>query len=390
MMNAQNFPEATILLVDDDQTNLDILSEYLEKYGFTTMMASSGTKAIELSRQMKPDLIMLDVMMPSMDGFATCMHLKAQDETKDIPVVFMTGLSEQEEKLKGFEVGGVDYIVKPFRLKEVIARVHAHATIRQQQKQLQEQNIQLQEQNALIEEQRKQLQALNVRKDKFLSIISRDLQHPFAGIFLATERIQKNIELQHYDEIKQLSEQLQTAVENYQALLENLMKWGQIQQGILEYHPQPVDLHLIIIKHLALFSPKAAQKQIALKSSIQERIMAFADVNMLDTVFQNLLSNALKFTEGGGSIEVVARCDESEIIVSVSDTGLGISEEDLRKVFRIDAKYQRVGTMEETGTGLGLILCQEFIKQHKGRIWLESEVKKGSTVTFTLPNTSTT
>jgi signal transduction histidine kinase len=385
-MKADNSKKATILVVDDELANLTLLVEYLKQFHFQAITLQSGKEVVEQSKVIQPDLIILDVMMPGIDGFEICSRLKADTDTKDIPVMFMTGLSNTDHKLKGFEVGAVDYITKPFRPKEFIARIQTHITLRKQQKQLQQQNIRFQEQHALIEQQRRQLRDLNARKDKFISLVSQDLQQPFSGIFISSERIRQAVEQQRFNKLPEITDQLQTAVENYQTLLENLLNWAKVQQGLLKYQPQAVDLNLIIVKHLALFRAKAEQKQISLTTSNQQRTMAYADVKMLDIIVQNLLSNAIKFTPAGGAVDIAVTVDKDAVKVSVSDTGIGIETAAFPKLFRIDMKYQRPGTSEETGTGLGLTLCKACMEKHGGQIEFTSEIGKGSTFSFTLPH----
>ena len=377
--------KATILLVDDNDANLTILTEKLKSLDYHTVSAHDGQQALEFAPELRPDLIMMDVIMPKMDGFVACRHLKELDETRDIPVIFMTGLNDIDKKLQGFELGGVDYIMKPFQLPEVVARVNTHLTIRQQQQQLRTQNARLQEQNALIEQQRAQLQEVNLRKDKFLSIISDDLQKPFTGIFIQTERIKRNVQTKHYDKLEQNSEQLQASAENYQNLLSNLLKWAQLQQGILEYQPQTADIHLIIAKNVALFKAKAEQKHLKFHNSCEGRLTAVVDVKMFDTVVSNLLSNAIKFTEPDGSVTISATENTQSFTLSVSDTGHGIPEDKLPTLFQIDTRPHHSGLSGENGAGLGLILCKEFLEKHGGRIWVESIIKQGSTFHCSLP-----
>ncbi|MCP4406092.1 MAG: hybrid sensor histidine kinase/response regulator [bacterium] len=382
-------PKATILLVDDNDTNLTILTEKLNGLNYQTVQAHNGKQAIEIVSDLRPDLIMMDVIMPQMDGFTACRILKEQEATRDIPVIFMTGLSEVEKKLQGFKAGGIDYITKPFQLQEVVVRVNTHITICKQQQQLQIQNARLQEQNALIDEQRAQLQEVNLRKDKFLSIISHDLQQPFTGIFVQTERIKRSVQTKRYDEIEQNAEQLQISVENYQNLLSNLLNWARLQQGLLEYQPKTVDINLIIAKNIALFRPKAEEKQLKLTNACEERLMGFVDVNMLDSVIGNLFSNAIKFTEVNGSVTVSASDEAEHIRFAVSDTGYGISEDKLATLFQIDMKPHHSGISGENGAGLGLVLCKEFLEKHGGRIWVESDVSQGSIFHCSLPKPQT-
>jgi signal transduction histidine kinase len=154
---------------------------------------------------------------------------------------------------------------------------------------------------------------------------------------------------------------------------------------MLEYNPQSIHVKGIVDRNVALFMPNAEQKQITLKISIPEEVIVYADFNMVDTVIRNLVSNALKFTHPGGTVDVSVRQDEKYIEVSVSDTGIGIAREHLSKLFRIETKYKKSGTAREKGTGLGLILCKELVEKNGGTIWVESEVGKGTTFRVTLP-----
>lgn len=374
-MDESSQKKAIILIVDDDSSNLKILHTYFEKSDFHVVAAKNGKEALEKAPTLLPDLILLDVMMPGINGFETCRRLKANETTKDIPIIFMTGLTEPKTKVKGFEIGGLDYIAKPFYYQEVIARVNVQLALRKLQHQLQHQN--------------KQLQALNTSKDQFLSIIANDLKKPFAEIFVSAEQITQQLDSHRHEDAKQTVKHLQSAVENYQALLENLLLWAKVQQGIIDYAPKPIDLAHMFVKNVALLTPYAIEKQITLTNLLPERLLITADITMLDTIIHNLLSNAIKFTKAGGNVEVVAASDDQSVIVSIKDTGIGIPAEKLPALFQIDQKYQQIGTADEKGTGLGLILCKEFVERHGGRIWVESEIKQGSTVHFRLPKQGT-
>ena len=373
-MNSEHPKKAAILIVDDDPTNLEILVEYLERVEFKTLTVQTGESALQQSACTQPDLILMDVMMPDMNGFETCRRLKANAATKEIPVIFMTALSDVKAKVTGFEVGGVDYITKPFQHEEVVARVHTHLTLRRQHHQLQQQT--------------EQLRALNAEKDRFLSMIAHDLRSPFSTLRLLIGVAAENIEGSGQNELENLMHLLKKSSENVYTLLENLLTWSQIQHGVMKYHPQPLDVHKMIVQNMALLKPAADQKQITIKNDIAAETTAYADYRMVDAVVRNLLSNALKFTYPGGNITVSAQPAEQWMTISVADTGIGIEAEHLPKLFRIDAIYRRKGTAREPGTGLGLILCKEFIEKHGGEIWAESVVGKGSTFKFTLPKGS--
>lgn len=376
-----NHEKSHVLLVDDTPENLQVLIEAFKEHQIEIAVAQSGEETLEITSLFQPDIILLDVMMPGMDGFETCRRLKHAEGTRDIPVIFMTALTDTAHKMKGFEVGGVDYVTKPFHAEEVLARVNAHLLIRKQYQQLQEQNM-------LISEQREQLRELNASKDQFISIISHDLQSPFAGIFTLAEQIKQDVYNKQYNEIPSTADQLQAAIENYHALLQNLFTWAKIQQGLIELQPQAVDIQLILAKNLALLRPQAQQKQIVLKLLTQERIVLNTDVNMIDTIVRNVLSNAIKFTPVGGAVELSATSTDQRIEVVIADTGTGIPAEQIATLFQPGATYRQPGTAGEKGTGLGLILCKAFLQKCGGNIWVESEVDKGSTFRFTLPDIS--
>jgi signal transduction histidine kinase len=387
-MNRNEIQEATIFVVEDDPTNLSVLFDYLTTMGFKVLAAQSGESALRKIAYARPDIILLDVILPGIDGFETCRRLKMDGATKDIPVIFITSLTEGVDKVRGFDVGGVDYITKPHHFGEMFARLNAHLIIRKQQKQLQEQNTRLQEQNTLVEQQREQLRELNRNKDKFFSIIAHDLKNPLIGFLSFVKLIEEDLENWNKDQIQKLLGQLRDSAENLSALIENLLTWSRIQRDMIDYLLQPIDLRLLIARNIEILTPNAEQKQVTFQNSLQEEISVDVDLHMLDTVVRNLLSNAIKFTEVGGTIKISATHDENTVNVAVSDTGIGIPEEKLSDLFRIDAKSQREGTAGEKGTGLGLILCKEFIEKHGGKIWAESKVGKGTTFTFTLPRKS--
>lgn len=385
MMNKKGESKGVILAVDDNPEHLDVLFEYLAQAGVTVLLAQNGESALKTAEDSVPDLILLDVMMPGCSGFEVCRRLKTNETTKDIPVIFMTVLSDTRDKLKGFEVGGVDYITKPFEHKEVLARVKAHLTIRNLQQELREKNVALEQYVTLLAERNEQLEEVNASKDRFFSIIAHDLRDPFTGLLGLSQVITEEFERYPPQKIKEMIMTLRGMSETLYALLDNLLTWSRVQRGMIEYHPQTIDVQKVVTRNVAIFTSNAEQKQITLSTAIQEWTTAYADKKMVDTIIRNLLSNALKFTHSGGNIEVSATQNGNYVTVSVADTGIGIDEKHIPKLFRIDAQYKRIGTANEKGTGLGLILCQEFVERNGGKIWAESTVNKGTTFRFTLP-----
>lgn len=362
--------KSVILLVDDDPDNLHVLLEAFDDSHFRTLVALDGESALRQVHYIQPDLILLDVMMPGIDGFETCLRFKQHEQYKDIPVIFMTALSETFSKVKGFQVGGVDYITKPVDVEEVLIRINTHLTIRRLQKQLEEKNT--------------QLQAMNASKDRFFSIIAHDLRNTFIG-FLSFTDILEDIESLEKDEFRAYTKLFRDSAETLFALLENLLTWSRLNRNMIDYRPQAIDIQTIFVHTLELFRSQADAKQITLKHSTPETLSVYADYNMLNTVIRNLVSNAIKFTEPQGMIEMSAISGKHAITISIADSGVGIPPEKIEKLFQIDEKFQRDGTAGEKGTGLGLILCKEFIEKHGGSIWVESKQGEGTVFRFTLP-----
>lgn len=385
----------TLLVVDDNLVNLKVLLDHLSHSGYKTLIAQNGDDAIEQAEYAQPDLIILDVRMPGMNGFETCGRLKKNEITKEIPVIFMTALNDTEDKVKGFKVGAVDYITKPFQQEEVLIRIKTHLMVRQLQKTLQEKNMLLEEKNEelhnlnqTLEDKNKELQTLSVSKDRFFSIIAHDLKGPFNSFILGTEILSTMNDISP-ERMKNVAINLNKSAEQMKKLLDNLLKWAQMQMGSMEFKPQKIDLKNAIGANLSLLQNNFSQKKIEVINHIQESIFVHADLNMIVTVLRNLLTNAWKFTPKGGKIEIFTQEKDDEIEISVSDTGVGIKAENIDKLFRIDAKYRQRGTDDEKGTGLGLILCKDLIEKHGGRITAESEYGKGSIFRFTIPKDTT-
>jgi two-component system sensor histidine kinase/response regulator len=341
------------------------------------MVAQSGEEAIELAERFTPDIILLDILMPGIDGFETCRHLKTKEATKDIPVIFMTTLTDTVDKVKGYNCGGVDYITKPLHHEEVLVRVKTHLSIQKLHQRIRKQNI-------LLEKQYEQLQKLNASKDKFFSNITHDIRNHLQSVTWLCEAMAVFGSSYGKDEIKNFVQVLQESAQNLNALLENLLLWSKIQQGTIEYNKQPFDVRELIDHNITLFSSLMQQKQITLLNSMKQPLWVCADKNMINAVVRNLISNALKFTEIKGTVRISEAMKESFVSISISDTGIGISEDDIQGLFQIDVKSKKTGTAGEKGTGLGLIICKELIVKNGGSIRAESEPGRGSTFTFTL------
>ena len=233
--------------------------------------------------------------------------------------------------------------------------------------------------------QSEKLRELNATKDKFFSIIAHDLKGPFNSILGFSELLIENYRDLDGDSVRKSLQAISGAARQAYTLLENLLLWSKTQTGRIEFKPEMIYLNERIQDIIRLLKIQSNKKNIQISSSIPRQLCMEADRNMLDTILRNLLSNAIKFTPRNGKIVTNAILHDDCVEISITDNGIGISKEDLEKIFRIDSKTSTPGTEKEKGSGIGLILCREFIQRQGGRIWAISEQGKGSTFTFSLP-----
>ena len=382
--------KANILVVDDTRDNLRLLSNILAEQGYQVRPVSNGSKAVSAAKARPPDLILLDIMMPDLDGYAVCEQLKADERTSDIPVIFISALNETFDKVKAFDLGGVDYITKPFQTEEVLARVKTHLSLRHMQQQVHTQNVQLHQEIAERKRIEKALREANISKDLFFSILAHDLRSPFTVLFGNAELAIHYLNKSSKEEMKECLTQIKTSAESAYALLENLLTWSRLQRGMMESQPSTVPLFETVDHIVHLFISTAQQKQITLRNGVPPEISVYADANMIQTVIRNLLSNALKFTSPGGNIEISAQQNNQEVEILISDTGVGIFEDKIPNLFRVDIRSSTQGTDGERGTGLGLPLCKDLIEKNGGSMKIESTPGKGTTARFTLPSSPLT
>lgn len=353
-----------VLIVDDVSKNIQLVANFLKQAGYEINYALSGKTAIQHIKKEQFDLILLDIMMPEMDGFEVCEKLKSDPKTHDLPIIFLTAKTDIESITKAFNVGGVDYITKPFNKAELLIRVKTHLE---------------------LQEQRKNLKELNATKDKFFSIIAHDLKSPLNQLLGLSELLQKDIEKNDGKEATNLVNLINVSAKSGRLLLENLLEWSRSQTGTIKFIPQNLNLKKVTLEVMELNENNALQKGIKLKCKVKEGLQAYADENMLKTILRNLISNGIKFTDKGGHIVLNAKMSGGQVIYSVADTGIGVRVNDIPKLFRIDVNPSTIGSNSEKGTGLGLILCREFVEINGGKIWVESKYREGSTFMFSLP-----
>ncbi len=239
-----------------------------------------------------------------------------------------------------------------------------------------------------LKESENQLRELNTTKDRFFSIIAHDLKSPFNSIVGLSDLIEKLVEQKNYEGLSSYVKIIQESSQKAMNLLTNLLVWAQAQTGRIEFNPEYFELVELINEVVDLFKDLAYQKSISIKCELADNILVYADKEMISTVLRNLVSNGIKFTNSGGKVLIKVTNKDSNLFFCIEDTGIGINEENLSKLFQIENNYSTPGTKQETGTGLGLLLCKEFIDMHGGKIWVNSEKDKGSTFCFSIPNES--
>jgi two-component system sensor histidine kinase/response regulator len=354
-----------ILIVDDVPDNIksivDCFDESEEPY--ILYQALDGETAEAIAIMEKPDLIITDWEMPGMSGIELIKSLKSDPGTAEIPVIMCTGVMTTSQNLKtALLAGAVDYIRKPVDKIELSARVQA--TLR-------------------LAESYKEIKKLNQTKSKIFSIIAHDLKGPVGTVrFIIDTFLERNYTEAAFTEFLNSINSTIGATYN---LLENLLLWANSQRNHFVVKPKRLKLSLIVNNTILLMSDMAKRKSIMILNGLNEEDQAVADENMVTTIIRNLLSNAIKVTLRDGRINIDATNLEDYIRIDVSDTGVGIDPETKGKLLVKEEILTKYGTDEEKGTGLGLQLCKDFVYLNGGQIWVESELGKGSTFSFTLP-----
>ena len=366
-----NRSEYKILIVDDVVSNVLLLKILLTNEKFQVCTANNGTTCIEMARSEKPDLILLDVMMPDISGFDTAVILKKDETTKEIPIIFLTALNTPADLVHGFQVGANDFLTKPFNKEELVMRVM--------------QQISLVAAKRIIEKQNAELRATLSNRDKMYSVIAHDLRSPMASIRMVLNLLVQSTTAETVgEETYMLLDQANRESEEVHDLLDNLLKWTKSQTGRLSVVIQDLDLNDIIPGVVDIFEMIAQTKNIKLDlQRSDDNLIVHADNDMLKTVVRNFMSNAIKFSPEGSSIEIIMKKEGDFAKVSVRDHGVGIAADRLATIFhKGDTTY---GTGGEEGSGLGLQLCQDFATKIGGECQVESTEGQGSTFSVLIP-----
>ncbi|MEG4118089.1 response regulator [Microcoleus sp. N9_B4] len=394
--------KGNILIVDDTPENLQVLSATLSDRGYKVRGVINGKMAIRAARSGSPDLILLDIKMPEMDGYEVCTQLKEDPKTSEIPVIFISALDEVLDKVTAFQVGGVDYVTKPFHVAEVLARIEHQLTIQRLKKQLLDRNKELQEEIIERKKAEEAAAAASLAKSQFVANMSHELRTPLNAILGFTQVMSRDSLLSHEN-----LENLRIINRSGQHLLElinDVLDLSKIEAGIIGLDQRSFDLYQLLDTLEEMFQIKAETKKMQLRFSVQANVPQYikTDEKKLRVCLINLLGNAMKFTLDGGHIWLRVSVEsnqpppaESEIypnstsveslliLFEVEDTGIGIAQAEIETLF--DAFVQtQAGRKAAEGTGLGLTITKKYVQIMGGDIWVKSVLGEGTSFKFNI------
>jgi two-component system sensor histidine kinase/response regulator len=364
-----------ILVVDDDRMNIRILGGILKAEGYVLGEAGSGEKALEVYEELRPDLVLLDVMMPGIDGFETCRRLKKTHGEKSAPVIFITAKNESDDVVEGLEAGGVDYLPKPFKAKEVMARIRSHL------------------QNQILSEQQKalvdQLSRANAAKNRFLGMAAHDLRNPLASIRGLSEFLREGAVGPLTADQQDLITTIHDASQSMLQLVNELLDVATIESGELKLHAERHNLSDLVAKSVLLTNIEAAKKKTHVQyDAAATAVMVTIDPAKMRQVVDNLLSNAVKYSPPGSTVRALVRAEplRSACILSVRDEGPGIPEGERDRLFKDFGRLSVKPTGGEKSTGLGLAICRKIVEAHHGTIVAENLPGRGCEFRVSLPS----
>ena len=365
--------KGNVLIVDDEPINLHLLSNMLVKQGYEVHSVTRGVEALEVAQSNPPDIVLLDIYMPEMDGYEVCQRLKADERTRDIPVIFISALEETHDKVKAFGVGGVDYITKPFKLAEVLARVETHLALRELQKQLQETNQELAQSNA-------ELQARNKDLDAFSHTVAHDLKNPIVSVVGYADMLRSSYDVMSDQEIQQALQVIIKAGYKMNNIVQELLVLAGLRHGDIEL--QPLNMAKIVDEALQrlTYTIEKARAEIITPDTWPS---ALGYAPWVEEVWANYISNGIKYGGQPPRLELGAT-EQSNGVVRfwVRDDGAGLTPEEQSRLF---TSFKQLEQVRATGHGLGLSIVQHIVEKLGGQVGVESEKGKGSLFYFTLP-----
>jgi two-component system, sensor histidine kinase and response regulator len=364
--------EPTVLVVDDSTSCLQVIQKALNGLDCRMLVAKSGKRGLDLARSQLPQLVLLDVVMDEMDGFETCRRLKADPLTETCVVLFLSGQVDGVSRLKGLEMGGVDYIAKPFSVEEVRAKVSTHLEMLALRQELEVRNRELKD-------------AIHTQ-NRMLGMAAHDLRTPLTAIMIAADTLRRRDKLT--PEIAgELLDIVESSSRDMKTLINELLTVSSLQSSELKLKKTDVDLNHLVESRLVLHNMAAENKKISIELELNSVPLLRLDANKMAQVVDNLISNALKYSWPESSITLRTELDDDRSHFSVEDKGVGIDPNQHHLVFQPFSKLDITPTAGESSHGLGLSIVANIVKAHGGTVSLKSELGKGSSFKVSLPRT---
>jgi signal transduction histidine kinase len=420
--------QVNILIVEDSPTQTKLLRLILEENGYIVDSASNGAKALECIRSKKPDLIITDIIMPEMDGFALCKTLKNDPNFRLIPVMLLTSLSDHEDVIKGLQAGADNFLTKPYEdafLVSCIQNIFANQELRknrpsgseveimfagqkyfinsdrmqiidlllstyenavQKNNELHKAHNDLIEAHRQLEQKNIELEKVNQEKTHFLSVAAHDLRNPLTIIYTTADLITEELKEKTSQETIEFLEMIKRSSKFMRDLLEELLDVSVIDSGKLSLYLEPVDIMELIRNNVSLNRVIAGRKHITVEfHSVKGLPVLQLDRKKIEQVFNNLISNAIKYSYPQSRVVIDSKCENGILVISVHDTGQGIPPSEMNKLFKPFPRISVKTTSGESSTGLGLVIVRKIVEAHRGNVWAESRLNIGTTFNISLP-----
>lgn len=377
-----------ILIVDDLAENIEILGTVLRKNGYKVAVALNGEGAIEIAKSIKPDLILLDISMPGMDGFTVCSILKKDENTSGIPVIFLSASNEVEDVVTGLSLGAVDYITKPFKQSELLIRLKTHLTIKRLQSELEEANETLEKK---VEERTRELQAAKEKaessdrlKSEFLSQISHEIRTPLNAVISSASLIESEFTDKADDSFRPLFNNIKNGTKRIIRTVDLILNMSQVHTNSYTPIYERLNLSEVLRQAVLKYTPPAAEKLLSVEHNIPADAYIIADEHALSEIFEQLLDNAVNYTHNG-KICVALNDEGSNYSVIIEDTGVGIAPEYIPNLFNYFSQEEGGYSRRFEGNGLGLALAKKFCDINSASIELDSIKNEGTKITIRFP-----